>query len=61
VAAAQRSLRERIGLGLLLVLAVPLMLVVVLIGMPARWIYGRWLKLRWERSWARQGKRVLLV
>jgi hypothetical protein len=37
------------------------MLVVMLIGMPARWIYGRWLKLRWERSWARQGKRVLLV
>ena len=60
-----QSLTEKIRLGVLLVLVVPVVLVLlvpgVLVGFPAHWLYGKWLRLRWEQTWGREGKRILLV
>ncbi len=32
-----------------------------LLWFPAHLLYGQWLRLRWELTWGRQGKRILLV
>jgi len=65
MATRPRSLRERALIGVLVVVVVPLVVVLVipalLVGIPASWSYGRWLRLRWERRWGRHGKRILLV
>jgi hypothetical protein len=62
---ASRALRERILVSLFLMLLVPVAIVLVVpwivIGGPARSLYGRWLEMQWERKWGRQGKRILLV
>jgi len=56
---------ERIKLGLLVLVVIPWVILVILpaalVGIPAYWAYGGWLRLRWERTWGRQGKRILLV
>lgn len=61
----RKSLFERIKVGVLILLAVPVLLILLvpglLLGIPAYWLYGRWLKVRWEQTWGRQGKRILLV
>jgi hypothetical protein len=65
MATRRRSSAERIRLGVLIVVTVPLALILLvpglLLGIPGSHLYGRWLKLRWERTWGRQGKRILLV
>lgn len=38
-----------------------LLLPVILLGLALYWLYGRWLKARWDLTWGRRGKRVLLV
>jgi hypothetical protein len=65
VAKRPRSLAERTRIGVLILVTVPLVLVLLvpglLLGIPGYWLYGKWLKLRWERTWGREGKRILLV
>ncbi len=60
-----RSVIGKIGRGIafvlfgsVLVIAVPILLIVVL---PALWIRGLWLRLSWQRTYGRQGRRILLV
>jgi len=59
------SLHARIGLGLLVVVLTPVLVVLLLptllVALPGYWLYGQWLKVRWEQTWGRQGKRILLV
>lgn len=43
--------------SVVIVLLVPL----ILLGLPLYWLYGQWLKARWNLTWGRRGKRVLLV
>jgi len=59
------SLGNQVKAALVFTLVLPLVLVVgvpaLLVGWPCYWAYGRWLRLRWEKTWAREGKRILLV
>lgn len=40
---------------------IALMIPVAVLGIPIYWLYGRWLKVRWEQTWGREGRRILLV
>jgi hypothetical protein len=56
---------RRIGSGIAFVLFVPVLLIAGLLTLvfvlPALWVRGLWLRFRWQRTYGRHGKRILVV